>query len=185
MATLDPWLVSESQPGNATTDELDFEQALSFALCKLENKDFTLKAQQKEAVKHVWEGKDVFVLLPTGFGKSIIYEVLPFLFDYKLGRMHGQTKSLVIVVSPLVSLMADQVSSLKSSSQGSGGRYYVLNVCHSKGFSRHRDFHTCSFLFGSPEALISSKWREQIDTPMVADRIIAVVIDEAHCVSKW
>lgn len=77
MATLDPRLVSESQPGNATTDELDFEQALSFALCKLENKDFTLKVQQKEAVRHVWEGKDVFVLLPTGFGKSIIYEVLP------------------------------------------------------------------------------------------------------------
>ena len=113
MATLDPQLVSESQPGNATTDELHFEQALSFALCKLENKDFTLKAQQKEAVKHVWEGKDVFVLLPTGFGKSIIYEVLPFLFDYKLRRMHGQTKSLVIVMSPLVSLMADQVSSLR------------------------------------------------------------------------
>ena len=74
--------------------------------------DFTLNVQQREAVKHVWDGKDVFVLVPVGFGKSI-YEVLPFLFDFKLGRVHGQTKSLVIVVSPLVSLMADQVSSLR------------------------------------------------------------------------
>ena len=113
MATLDRELIPESQRGNTTTDEVDFEEALSFALCLLENKDFTLKAQQREAVKHVWDGKDVFVLLPTGFGKSIIYEVLPFLFDFSLGRVHGQTKSLVIVASPLVSLMADQVSSLR------------------------------------------------------------------------
>ena len=77
MATLDRELIPESQRGNTTTDEVDFEEALSFALCLLENKDFTLKAQQREAVKHVWDGKDVFVLLPTGFGKSIIYEVLP------------------------------------------------------------------------------------------------------------
>ena len=54
-------------------------------------------------------GKDVFVWLPTGFGKSLCYEVLPFVFDYKLGRQD----SLVIVVSPLISLMADQVMGLR------------------------------------------------------------------------
>jgi superfamily II DNA helicase RecQ len=142
------------------------------------------KSQQKEAVKHVWDGKDVFVLLPTGFGKSIIYEVLPFLFDFKLGRVHGQTKSLVIVASPLVSLMTDQASILchrgVEAAIMSSKCATVMNF-----LATERDFHTCSFLFGSPEALISSKWRELIDTPMVADRIVAVVIDEAHCVSKW
>ena len=75
MATVDlRGLISQS--GIATTAELEFEEALSFALCKLENNEFTLKVQQKEAVKYVWKGNDVFVLFPTGFGKSIIYEVL-------------------------------------------------------------------------------------------------------------
>ena len=58
-------------PGNSTADQIDFEEALSFALCQLENKDFTLKAQQKEAVKHVWDGKDVFVLLPLALANLL------------------------------------------------------------------------------------------------------------------
>ena len=95
-------------------EDANFDRALSFALCKLHSRDLMLKTQQKEAIRHVWEGKDVFVLLPTGFGKSMIYEVLPFLFDFKLGRIHGPVKSLVVVVSPLLSLMADQVASLSS-----------------------------------------------------------------------
>ena len=68
-------------------EDVEFDSALSFALCKLRSREIALKPQ---AVRHVWEGKDVFVLLPTGFGKSMIYDVLPFLFDFKLGRIHGQ-----------------------------------------------------------------------------------------------
>ena len=79
---------------------LKFESAVSFALRCLESSDFVLKPQQKEAIRLVWEGKDVFIFLPTGFGKSIIYEVLPFLFDHKLGRVDARMRSLVIVVSP-------------------------------------------------------------------------------------
>ena len=56
----------------------------------------------------------VFLWLPTGFGKSVCYEVLPFLFDYKLGNSAASESSIVIVVSPLVSLMVDQVTSLRS-----------------------------------------------------------------------
>ena len=90
-----------------------FESAISFALRCLDSSDLVLKRQQKEAIKFVWEGKDVFVLLPTGFGKSIIYEILPFLFDHKLGRVESRARSLVIIVSPLISLMADQVGCLR------------------------------------------------------------------------
>ena len=73
-----------------------------------------LKSQQKQAIVAVYEGKDVFVFLPTGFGKSVCFQVLPFLFDHKLGLSDGSEKRCVIVVSPLVSLMVDQVRSLKS-----------------------------------------------------------------------
>ena len=75
-----------------------FESAVSYTLRCLESSDLFLKPQQKEALRLVWKGKDVFVLLPTGFGKSIIYEILPFLFDHKLGRVDARVRSLVIVV---------------------------------------------------------------------------------------
>ena len=52
--------------------------------------------------------------LPTGFGKSVCFQVLPFLFDYKLGRIESPLpqRSVVVVTSPLASLMVDQVTSL-------------------------------------------------------------------------
>ena len=57
----------------------------------------------------------MFLWLPTGFGKSICFQVIPFLFDYKLGRIESPLpqRSVVVVVSPLVSLMVDQVTSLR------------------------------------------------------------------------
>ena len=58
----------------------------------------------------------VFVWLPTGFGKSICYRytTLPFVFDHKLGRVDRDYHSLVVVVSPLISLIIEQVASLKA-----------------------------------------------------------------------
>ena len=62
-----------------------------------------LKPEQLQAVRHMYEGRDVFLWLPTGFGKSICYEVLPFLFDFKLGKIDTESSS-VVLVSPLESL---------------------------------------------------------------------------------
>ena len=64
----------------------------------------------------MYEGNDVFVWLPTGYGKSICYQTLPFVFNYKLTRVDAlpTKRSVIIVASPLVSLIADQVSSLRS-----------------------------------------------------------------------
>ena len=67
-----------------------------------------LKPEQLQAVCHIYEGRDVFLWLPTTFGKSICHEVLPFLLVCKLGKSES---SIVIVVSPLV---VDQVASLRS-----------------------------------------------------------------------
>ena len=64
-----------------------------------------LRPQQMEAIKTFMQGKDVFVSLPTGYGKSLIYSVLPYAYD----ELRGCRGSIVIVVSPLLSLMKDQV----------------------------------------------------------------------------
>ena len=64
-----------------------------------------LREHQLDAAKKFLQGNDVFVSLPTGSGKSLIYAVLPFAFDH----LRGSEGSIVVVVSPLLSLMKDQV----------------------------------------------------------------------------
>jgi len=87
-----------------------FHKALSFAVSKIGKEGIMLKPEQLQAVRYIiYEERDVFLWLPTGFGKSICYEVLPFLFDCKFGKSESS-----IVIVPLVSLMVDQVASLRS-----------------------------------------------------------------------
>ena len=91
----------------------------------------TLTPQQVDAVRHVYIGKEVFLWLPTGFGKSVCYELLPFVMDYKRGKSgNGQESySTALVVSPLVSLMIDQVTSLRK--RGGGGGVVTAGILSS------------------------------------------------------
>ena len=68
-----------------------------------------LRAKQEEGIRSFVKGTDVFVSLPTGSGKSLCYWVLPFIFNF----LRKRTDSIVIVVSPLVALMKDQVNILE------------------------------------------------------------------------
>ena len=79
---------------------------------------------QEEALKSITLGKDVFVILPTGYGKSLIYAVLPTLYDFMFGKFLktmcskglmfnvGCEGSIVIVITPLIALMVDQKRNL-------------------------------------------------------------------------
>ena len=167
----------------------EFDRAVAYSLSRLGKSELKLKSEQKASIRHVYDGKDVFVWLPTGFGKSICYEVLPFVYDFKAttasdrGRSET-TRSLVVVISPLISLMVDQVMSLR--------RWGVSAAIISLGrgvekelIATAEDLATCSLLFCVPEVVVSSKWRETLAMPVIAGRVVAVVVDEAHCVSKW
>ena len=66
-----------------------------------------LKDKQKEAIYNFVRGQDCFVILPTGYGKTLCYALLPFVFDHL--RKRTPRSSIVVCVSPLVSLMMDQV----------------------------------------------------------------------------
>ena len=124
--------------------------------------------------------------MPTGFGKSICYTTLPFVFDYKSGHrdVTSGSHSVVIVISPLLSLMTDQVTALrrvgaKSAivSSGTGVPRELL--------ATEDDLKNISVLYCAPEALVGSRWREVVEKSSVSERIVAVVVDEVHCVSKW
>ena len=102
-------------------------------------------------------------------------EVLPFVLDDKLGR-HG---SVVIVISPLVSLMVDQVKSLRQRSVNatimSSGNVDRELMKISAGV-------VCCFVHQKLWRYVS-KWREAISKHDFSSRVVAVVMDEAHCVS--
>ena len=71
------------------------------------NLGFTLKPEQCEIICSFISGKDVFGVLPTGFGKSLCYQCLPLIFD-KLTT--DGLQSIILVISPLIAIMKDQVS---------------------------------------------------------------------------
>ena len=81
------------------------ETALSNAVLKLGYP--ALRPHQKTAITSFVQGRDVFVCLPTGSGKSLCFAILPEMFN-QLSSLHG----IVLVVSPLISLMQDQVKSV-------------------------------------------------------------------------
>ena len=159
----------------------NFDDALSFSLECLLCSNLRLKPEQREILVNLFAKRNVFSWLPTGYGKSICYQVLPFL----LSSGTSTIVSLVIVISPLVSLMVEQTRALRkvgvkaailSSAAGKVDRTLVAN---------EEDMCSCRLLFCAPEAILCSTWRETMQSKSVAERVVAVAIDEAHCVSKW
>ena len=77
---------------------MELRSAISYALECLGKGSLELKREQLEAVQIIYKAQDTFIFLPTGFGKSICYECLSFLYDFKLNRMNIQDRSTVLVV---------------------------------------------------------------------------------------
>ena len=160
-----------------------FSSALTFSLGQLKLPGVTLKEGQRAAIKAVYEGKDVFVCLPTGYGKSLCYQTLPFVLNKQV-QSARTSNSAVIVVSPLIALMEDQVCGLKrrgvkASIITSSDSVTKENICTEEGLA------TDNLFFCSPEVLDTSKWRKSFERQEFSRRVVALVVDEAHCVSKW
>lgn len=140
-----------------------------------------LTRHQALAVEAFLSGRDVFVSLPTGSGKSLCYCVLPKAFDVLRGSTCTKTQSIAIVVSPLVSLMVDQVRHM---TERRVSAIYVGD-CDDKSEAEVCD-GVYQLVYLSPEALLTNEtWREMLLSPIYQENLIAVVVDEAHCVKKW
>lgn len=128
------------------------------------------RPHQGEIVEGVIRGEDAFVLMPTGGGKSLCYQ---------LPALHRE--GTAIVVSPLISLMKDQVDALKAN--GVRAAQYNSSIGEVAARSTLAAFHKgeLDLLYVAPERLMSEVFLERIkDLP-----IALFAIDEAHCVSQW
>ncbi|RCK54902.1 ATP-dependent helicase SGS1 [Candida viswanathii] len=139
----------------------------------------TFRANQLEAVTATLQGKDVFVLMPTGGGKSLCYQ-LPALVK------SGKTSGTTVVISPLISLMQDQVQHLKAMGIKAG----MISAQGAKGDNKHTtNLFREGFLdivYLSPEKANRSGHTQKIIARLYKnDQLARVVIDEAHCLSSW
>jgi ATP-dependent DNA helicase RecQ len=125
---------------------------------------------QEEIILDAIEGRDVFALLPTGGGKSLCFQ-LPALVR----------PGLTVVVSPLISLMKDQVDALQAS--GIAATFLNSALAAGEGRVRLRGLHQGQYrlLYVAPERLMLSGFLSDLKTWNV--KLIAV--DEAHCISEW
>lgn len=127
-----------------TRDALDV--ALSKAVEKLGYS--TLREHQVQAVKAFVRGQDVFVSLPTGSGKSLCFCILPALFDILRGV---EERSVVVIVSPLIALMKDQVRVMN----GRGLKSVYVGDCESEDAVAAVCSGTYQLVYMSPEALLT------------------------------
>ena len=139
---------------------------------------YQLHKEQKEAILSYISGKDTFVALPTGYGKSLIYGCLPLVYDSIRGLPPGT--SIVLVVCPLIALMKDQTE-----------RFRQLGIAAAYAgepqVSLER-FTTGEFqlIFISPECLNKGRiWRSVLKSDLYQERLVAFIVDEAHLIKNW
>lgn len=130
----------------------------------------TFKPGQKEIIEQVMSGGDALVLMPTGGGKSLCYQ-LPALLRSGVG----------IVISPLISLMKDQVDALKAN--GVKAAMYNSSLEVGEAMSVLDDLHqgALNLLYVAPERIMRPDFIERLRSMPIS----LIAIDEAHCVSQW
>ena len=155
---------------------VDFDNAVNYALNLLKSSDLVLKREQKEALHAVCvEKRDCLCVLPTGFGKSLIFQLVPFTLDY-LTKVNN---SCVLVVSPLNAIISDQIEKLQS--RGIGVKVFKQGY---QGVVTTID-DDVKFIYGHAKVFAENDSVKGLLRSPFKDRIKTIVIDEAHFIIQW
>ena len=130
----------------------------------------SFRGPQQAIVEHVAEGGDALVLMPTGGGKSLCYQI-PALLRQGTG----------IVVSPLIALMQDQVDALREAGVSAAYLNSSLDAQEQREVERRLLAGDLNLLYVAPERLLTTRFLDLLERTEVA----LFAIDEAHCVSQW
>ncbi len=138
----------------------------------------TFRGQQGTIVEHVLADQHALVIMPTGMGKSLCFQI-PALIHARNATAEG--KSMTLVMSPLIALMKDQVDSLRR--RGVDATFINSSLSRSEREQRYADVAAGRFalLYVTPERFRKPEFLEVI----AARKIRLLAIDEAHCISEW
>ena len=130
----------------------------------------SFREKQEEIITSILEGKDVVTIMPTGGGKSICYQVPALILD-----------GLTIVISPLISLMKDQVDNIKNIGIKSAYINSTLSENEIKSILNDVIKNEVKILYVAPERLESTEFLNLITRVKISQ----IAVDEAHCISQW
>ena len=173
---------------------MDFKKILEDLrlLLKFGN-DHMWKDKQVECLQNALNNKDILAVLPTGYGKSAIFQSLPFI---KSAQVNGHLSSdkcehIVVVVTPLNSIMLNQITKLAQM----GIRACSLEFSGKSGEAIEEDQQTCkvslnnikqgmyNIVYAHPESLLSAAGRDLMKA--IRPMVCYLVVDEAHMIVEW
>ena len=158
---------------------MDIENAIQYALNK--NGYMQLMPNQRSVIEQYLKGRDVLFCSPTGSGKSLVFEMAPFLFQY-LEKKHDCT---CIIISPLTALMKSQVEKLSIKNIKA---IYLRDREKPKDNEADRVWENIEngrfeLIFASPETLLQS-YRSTVMQLAKRNHLKVIFVDEAHCIKK-
>ncbi|MBP5681467.1 MAG: DNA helicase RecQ, partial [Bacteroidales bacterium] len=133
----------------------------------------TFKGNQEAIIENLMEGKDTFVLMPTGGGKSLCYQLPSLLME-----------GTAIVISPLIALMKNQVDAMRNFSEENAVAHFINSSLTKTAIDQVKEDIVnghCKLLYVAPESLTK---QENIDF-LRTIKVSFFAIDEAHCISEW
>lgn len=135
----------------------------------------SFKGDQEAVIRTLLKGENIFVLMPTGGGKSLCYQLPALLMD-----------GMAIVISPLIALMKNQVDVVNGLCEENGVAHYLNSSLNKTAIDQVkrdvRDGRT-KLLYVAPESLTKDEYVDFLKSPGV--RISFYAVDEAHCISEW
>jgi len=136
------------------------------------------RGPQEAIVAHVVAGGDALVLMPTGGGKSLCYQV-PAIVRQRAGQ------GVAIVVSPLIALMHDQVGALHEAGVEAAFLNSTLDWQQALDVERRLARGEITLLYAAPERVTTERFLDLLDGLYQRGQLSLFAIDEAHCVSQW